>query len=829
MIDFSNLDSAKQQYRDIVLPLFDLIEQKGGYVARSAIMEPEVGYQIATSDKSNPWIPKYFGTKYSTWDEVVTDAIEMADLDIRRLSITDPMRNLINTIKRQRSTNNRIAEHSLSSDMSACGRLLTMIRWSTEVDDVYYSSNMIDDATRKHILEYLYKFSPLSAYHGPLWLKNARGYADTRKVTIDQEGLNSIAETIVELQRRYGILDHIGKLKPASLEDTQMRARENNPSNAHSLPTMTNGKNDDARAEQLQLAYEYKQRYKEIGVMPFVGAARVQQGGNVLRDLISELDSSWNWETTPPTVEQVEAALELAWNTRPRTTYYKKDVPSDFNPRWMRFQQLPQDKESREALVDNGQHDACILLRNKPTTLPDGSDNWKFNFMIEEATPWKLILDDPDLPDEVRVGWEDVMLDKNRVVFAGSGPTTLNQEAFTHVYKDHIKQYSTTHGHGYLSDPWHEPNRLLNSLTNMWAAVNDQPNSDSRSYTLTEAERAVAGKLSGDDKSSFDNFQAYFFHSTFNACMMAPLFGEEHHELMSYLSLQTLFPRLITFDGIYLFSESMPSGHGTTNDQDTFISQVAGSYDTTRRTKVRPSERFRLYDKLGSGMEAQGDDYEGLDSEEIDGDAKQESFDNLGLIVSVSKSLISKQGMEFVRYFSAGLYRLNRMDSGKDILALHHPFSHAFVKVNFGEQMSSNPPAVEDIANISRLNNMQFHPKFVKIASNMIPYTKLGMGCRNEYYVPQYLVDAWRSDGSPKPPSKYHVLIDSPMKLNEVAASEAEHMGKNLAQLTKSWTAIQYGEGKFEDLNAVKVLVALMNGDEQFIRDYESQFYELNI
>jgi hypothetical protein len=646
----------------------------------------------------------------------------------------------------------------------------------------------------------------------------------TREVTLTDDELDIIAELIVELQKALGITSAIHSLDPASLEDTQARARENNPNNAHSLPTMTNGKDEEARAEQLALAREYETNFRQLGVLPFVGARRIQQGGNILNRVFDVLYPSFNSSEEYPSDDMVIEALIWCWNNRPHYTVYIKDKPTDFDNRYMAISELPDSESEREQLVDAGYHDSCILLKFKPAVLPSGKPNWRFNYLLEEASPWKMIIDDPDMQDDIVQEYGDMLLSKNRVVFAGAGPATLNQERFTHVFKDFIKDQSVAAGHAHLTDVWKSPLHTLVNLTGLYAAVNDKADAHGQFHPIPDDLRIVAGALSGDDKSKFDNFQCVMFHSLFNACFMGPLFKPEWYPLMKHLALQTLYPRIITFKGMMCLSEAMPSGHGTTNDQDTTISWTAGGFDVSRRTHVRPKAMFELFRYLKCGMQAQGDDYEGFDQEGLDGDAKQSSFTKVGLEMSVSKSLIGKRSLEFVRMYATGTHRC-KLESGEDILCLHAPVSHALVKVYFGEDISNMPLAIEAIANISRLNNCYYHPRIVSLVKNLLPDLPFGLGTRDTWYVPDFMLKEYREAGSPKPPSKYHVLINSPARLNEVAAKEAELLGTNLTAMVASWQAQQYGKASFDDLPVVRLLNAIREGDEAYLNQVTASRY----
>lgn len=417
------------------------------------------------------------------------------------------------------------------------------------------------------------------------------------------------------------------------------------------------------------------------------------------------------------------------------------------------------------------------------------------------------------------------MMSKNRVVFAGSNPVALNKQSYVHPFYDGVKDWTKQSGYESFAASWQEPTLMRQVLTNMMAAVNESLDSMGNLVTVNNEDKLIIGSLSGDDKSRFDNFQAWILWALFNTCIISIPFKREYRNVLRATSIQTSMPIILTFEGAIVFAEAMPSGEGSTNIQDSFITYMAALFDVSKRSGVRPLRIIEIQKKYNFGMLSQGDDYEGADMSDVSQTDKQENFTSLGLVISLPKSLISKKAMEYTRQFANGQYRYYENNASREnILALHAPLLHSLVKVNFGETDNNNSLAIEDVSNINRLDNLKYHPRFIDIARDLCDYTKLGMGTRETWYVPNYSLKDWRDNGSPDAPSKYHVLINSPDSLVKIASKEATEMGSNLdAETDKSWMQLFDDTTKFNNMRTVKVLNAIMNKDESALANFASQ------
>lgn len=817
MEDYSNLKVVQEEADQYVERLFTLIEKYGGIVDRDVYLTPEEAHDLTfrPSGQECPWIKQYYGESFTNWDSVCEGAIDLAFSGDKR-KVPDALRSLANNLKRQATPVWNVTRHSLSSDLSMIGRLKHMLGMLLEHDAPIYNQENTDPTALAHILGYIYKYSPLSQYCPDIWINNLRGYGEARTVSLTDEELDTLAQAVVAIQKAFAIPDHIHELVPNSLESTQTRALQTNPSSAYSLPTMKNAKNKEARAESLKLAYDYQKDPKLYGNVPYVGQRRIQQGGNVLDVYFERIDPSFDKASQYPSLSLLDEAIKQIAAERPWVEYYSKNrVIADG---YSRIQPLPASEEQRKALVDQGLELDVILLKFK-----DGS--WRFNFKVSEPCPWKLILDDEDAVSHSDVQYHNMMLSKNRGVFAGSNPIALNKQSIVHKVVDSFKEWTESNGHSHMTASWKEPSDLRRVLTNMAAAVNGVEDASGKIVSVSDEDKDMFGSLSGDDKSGFDNFQSWILWASFNCCILAPVMKEEYHYLIKYTSVETCLPAIMTYQGMMVFSEAMPSGEGSTNFQDGYISAVGGLFDLSVRTKIPPQQIMNKWEKHETGFVFQGDDYQGTDTDGLALEEKQNNFTKLGLKLSIPKSLISKRAMEYTRQFSDCNWRFYpEKQRSKNHLALHAPLAHAMVKVDFGETEASKSPAIDDVSNINRLNNLQFHPRVIDISKEFISYSNMHLGCVNQWYVPLYQVKPWREAGSPEGPSKFHVLIDSPTALVKIAAKDAEFLGSNLDAITdKSWQAQFDDTTKFEDLRVVKILNAIRKNDTALLNELASQ------
>lgn len=813
MQDFTNLQSVRDEADKYIGVLFDKIESKGGKIDRSMYITPTEAYET-TFLKASPWLSKYFGEKYDTVDKVVSKARAVA-FDNDKTDLTDAMRGLANNLRRQRTIVRHVVRHSLLEDLSMVARFRRALSWSLACDGPVYNLERTDPVALAHYYSYLYKFSPLSQYDPNIWLANAKAYGELRAVTLTDDELDIVAEAVVAVQRALGIDQVVEMYEPNSLEATQIRALATNPTAAYSVPTMSNAKSKDARAEQLMLAKEYQADPLSHGNLPFVGQRRIQQGGNVLKEYMERLFPAFKAASEIPTIEQFDACMDLIAKERPSIIYYSnKKIVGD---RFVKQRALPNSIEEREALVNNGEEEPAILLK-----FPDKT--FRFNYRISEPNPWKLVGDDEASKTLTTPDNYDLMKSKNRVVFAGSNPVALNRQSFIHVLYDGVKEWTMKTGVPSFGASWKEPTLMRQVITNMVAAVNGSIDCHGKVVVVDDGDKAVIGSLSGDDKSAFDNFQAWILWAAFNCCIISIPFKKKYRYILRASSIETSMPILLTADGALVFAEAMPSGDGSTNLQDSFITYVGALFDISCRTGVRPLKIIEIQRKYDYGMLGQGDDYQGTDSADVDGKSKQDDFTKLGLNLSVPKSLISKTACEYTRNFTDGNYRYYEDSSSENVLALHAPLLHASVKINFGETDDSNSLAIEDVSNINRLDNLKYHPNFVEIAKLVVGYTKLALGTVPQWYVPEYNLVEWRKAGRPSGPSKFHVYINSPESLVKIASKEAEKKGSNLAAETdKSWMQMFDDTTKFNQMRTVKVLNAIMNKDMSLLAKYTSQ------
>lgn len=818
--DLTNFDEMNRTFEVYFLPLCRMIEERGGYVAWSVVLRPDVLKQEAYDDSQCDWIPEYFGPSYRSWGQVADRAAELTSKQVQGLPITESMTKLRNNMARMNKKKTLPIVQNLAEDISVVGRFRRALETCLVAESSIYRFDTTDPTGLAHYLDYIYKYSPLSIYLPELYLNNLRGYGETRKIELSKRDLEIIADCVVFYQKQLGVLDSIGKMDPLPLDQTQIVALENNPTSAYSLPTMANAKDKDARSEALKLADMYRKNPKKYGNIPNVQNLRIQQGGNVLHQLIKMNEPDFNPATDWPTLQQFDDAMVTAWRTRPPLRRYVAKSPVDYNPSYMSLERLPNTLGEREALVRAGEHDDCILDQYK-----DGS--FKFHFLLLEANPWKLVAEKLGEGTTVSQPTLDEIFNKNRVVFAAPAPVTLNSQSFIHVTMDYHKEKAISNGHAHLVAQWKEPIYLLRALTNLWAAVNNQPDADKVIAQLTDEERRLCGFLTGDDKSSFDNYQSIVLHQLFNACMIAPLFKPEYHELYRWCSMASLCPRILTSWGEFRFSEAMPSGHGTTNYQDTFISFIAGCLDVCDRAKVRPQVLFDLWQKLKAGLLAQGDDFESHDVYDPDGERKEANAAKLGLVLEASKSLMSSKCLEFTRRYSNGEWRYNYVEEGADILCLHAPIMHALVKSDFSEHPVKNPMAVASIAEISRKGNYVFHPNAIEIIQRTVESDPLKCGTKPIQYVPAWLLKEWREAGEPKPPSKYHVLIDSPSKLYSVAGREAQEQGDSIDHMVAGWRASTDADIDFEEQIIVKILHAMAKGDNNALEQFRRRVHSV--
>lgn len=804
MQNYINMQSIKAQHDFNIPTLFRLIEEEGGYVERDVYLTPSEAEDI-TFQTECPWIKRFYGDGFTSWDSVCQEAAEIAQTG-KKGPMSDSLRRLANTFTRQRTPVRTVARHSLSTDLSNVGRFRHALEMTIKYDAPIYNSSNTDPVALKHYLNYITKYSPLSQYCPDIWIRGLKGYGETRAVTSDENDLRLLAKCLVSIQKAFGVLDHLHELDPNDLESTQRRGHETNPTAAHSLPTMANAKNEEERVRVLGLAREYQANPKAFGNIPYVGNRRIQQGGNVIIDYIERLYPTFNKDQDYPTLEMFDAAMDLIAAERPWYTYYSKDPVVD--TRHVKCDKLPSSDEARESLVNDGLEDKCILLKHSST------GEYRFNYKIMEPNPWKLVMDDEALKAEVNPIYHDMMASKNRNVFAGSNAIALNKQAFVHKCVDMFKEWTENNGHKHMTASWKEPSQMRKIITNFTAIANDSYDSSGKIHDVDSNMRCIYGCLSGDDKSKFDNFQPAMLWALFNCCILAPCFKKEHHALLKHLSVQTYFTGVMTYEGLMWFSECMASGEGATNFQDGFISAIVGLYDLSDRTERSPEAIMKSWEEHEVGELFQGDDFQSGDNADAAMERKEDNYAKFGLKVARDKSLISPYASEYVRMFTDGNWRYNTGAGAENWLASHAPLLHCLVKVDFGENQETHSPAIADMANINRTANLQFHPRFDDITADLIQYTNMGMGCKPQWYVPEYVMKEWRKAGSPGPNTSqgkhFYVKIDSPTALMKVASKEAEAKGENLNSVTdKSWQSQYDDESTFEQQRVVKMLNAI--------------------
>jgi len=337
MLDFTNLQSVRQEAYQYIDKLFKRIRLKGGLIDETMYIKPDEAYGI-TFGINSPWISQYFGEKYVTIDQVMVKARAVA-FDGDKVDVTDAMRGLANNLVRQRTPVRHVVRHSLSEDLSMVARLRKALELSLKCDVPVYNVETTDEITLAHYYSYLYKFSPLSQYNPDIWLYNAKAYGEQRPVTLTDDDIDILAESVIAIQRAFGLDKVAETLKPNSLEDTQIRALATNPTAAYSFPTMSNAKSKEQRKVQLKLAKEYQANPAKYGNAPFVGQRRIQQGGNVLDVYMEKLYPGVDLKLNMPTLEQFDACMEVIAIERPSITYYSKNkVVSDSLSKYQRFQ-----------------------------------------------------------------------------------------------------------------------------------------------------------------------------------------------------------------------------------------------------------------------------------------------------------------------------------------------------------------------------------------------------------------------------------------------------------------------------------------------------------
>lgn len=690
-----------------------------------------------------------------------------------------------------------------------------------EVESPLIMDDRTEEGMKKHLIANLYKWGPKSYYSYETWINNLEAYERTPIIDTKLYGrerwLRAFAYAVKMRQHRQGIIALVesGKhLEPWSVDRTLVKSRQSNSQPAYSFPTQGNGKSDDDVKENVRLAELVMKDPHAIGKTYYQSLERGQEKGNLFREFLEDLYPDRDWSLEIPTPQEILEAIQLQQDSYGLgdVIYYTRHQPTVAPV--CKVITLPNSENEREALVANGMSEEILSKRA-------GSDEWNKNYQILVPDVW--------------------LKSKVRNVFAGSGPTNFVMQRYVYAVSEYVKEYNKDLTPMELASLSKEEEILI-MLTKLVADVTGQPDAYGDYADYDSALQATMQWLSGDDKSGFDHAQNVLISNAFCVNFLLPLFKEEHHKVLRYLSYLFTFASIITPNGIYKFSMIIPSGHGRTNENGSHSSAVHAFLVDILANKYDPAEWYEQKKDLPVLGAWMGDDTFTVASSSQK-DELVAIYQTAGMVAHPEKSLVSRWGGEYLKKNLLAWIRrrfkyLDFDDDKKvkeiDIFVATYDLMKSCVGTHFPEKSFPISDALQSIAVISRLGNVVHMPGLEPWVQYEIEIDELGLGTVSTEYLPLDNKSKWITEDGAKPDRKsfYTVKIDNPHDLVQIASREADWKGKSLEQIVgKTWrdakTESEWEES-FLSQEQVKCLTAIQNSDVAFWVAREDSFQYLD-
>lgn len=264
---YFTVDDIKQRYEKTILPIIQLIKGHGGIIDESAI--PSFDEVLEVMNTISPLNQEFLGG--GDLGDIVERALNLSESTSFSGEIPPSLKNLSRALERQATPRSLQVLRSNSLSPNPVDLLKRALEYAHKFELPLYPKFSTTQEVRGHVVGYFRKFGHMSNYNPEKWLDNVKAYGTLVDLKFDAADLVRLSEAFVAVQKLFDVPNTLGKLTQISVEEADIKARENNSKPGFGYPIFKSAAKDEYRTLSIKLAKAYLDDPKRFGVIPSIG------------------------------------------------------------------------------------------------------------------------------------------------------------------------------------------------------------------------------------------------------------------------------------------------------------------------------------------------------------------------------------------------------------------------------------------------------------------------------------------------------------------------------------------------------------------------------